>query len=106
MLAKGSVFFCFINKYWANSKHVSLSPLSELSLDLSRPVIYIIEQNSASDLLARQSSYRLLGLPELYQPLNTDGNKLSAILYLYPCAFFLCWQKKAKDVRYLKQRIV
>ena len=82
MLLKGSIFHQFINKYWVTSHYVPVDPIAELQLDLSRPVIYLIAQNCASDLLELQSCCLQAGLPDPYCPIRVAGQNLSATIFI------------------------
>ncbi|MFT7052824.1 MAG: glycerol-3-phosphate O-acyltransferase [Psychromonas sp.] len=82
MLLKGSIFHQFINKYWVTSHYVPVDPIAELQLDLSRPIIYLIAQNCASDLLELQSCCLQAGLPDPYCPITVAGQNLSATIFI------------------------
>jgi glycerol-3-phosphate O-acyltransferase len=82
VLLKGSIFDRFINKYWVSSQYVPLNPIAELELDLSRPIIYLVAQNCASDLLALQSCCLQAGLPDPYCPIRVTGQNLSATIFI------------------------
>jgi len=82
VLLKGSIFHQFINKYWVKSHYVPVDPIAELQLDLSRPIIYLIAQNCASELLELQSCCLQAGLPDPYCPIILSGQKLSATIFI------------------------
>jgi len=82
VLLKGSIFHQFINKYWVTNHYVPVDPIAELQLDLSRPIIYLVAQNCASDLLALQSCCLQSGLPDPYCPIILSGQKLSATIFI------------------------
>ncbi len=108
MLAKGSLFSRLINKYWVTSHHVPLQAITELQLDLNRPIIYVVEQNSASDLLGLQSSCLKAGLPDPYLAIKVNGQSISAAIFIDDWSFFSqksAPQKKAQnqDAPYLDQ---
>ena len=103
MLKKGSLFSRLINKYWVTSNYVPLQPIVELQLDLTRPIIYVIEQNSASDLLGLQASCMEAGLPDPYLPIEVDGQQISATIYIHRRSWFSHKQPHISDVPYLSQ---
>jgi len=112
VLAKRSFLSRLVNRFWVKSAVVPQNPLAELKLDLSRPIIYVLDQNSASDLLALQQACRELALPDPYQALslNSTGGQqlLPAVIYLHQWhvfkkAFFANKTKTKKTPRYLTQ---
>jgi len=103
VLAKGSFFSRFINKYWVTSQHVPLQAIQELQLDLQRPIIYVVEQNSASDLLGLQASCLQAGLPDPYLPIHVAGQKLSATIFIDDWSLFAQKSATSKNARYLVQ---
>jgi len=82
VLLKGSIFHQFINKYWVTSHYVPVDPIAELQLDLTRPIIYLIAQNCANDLLELQSCCLQAGLPDPYRSIILCGQKLSATIFI------------------------
>ncbi|PKH01157.1 glycerol-3-phosphate 1-O-acyltransferase [Psychromonas sp. MB-3u-54] len=88
MLRKGSIFHQFINKYWVEHHYVPVDPVAELQLDLSRPIIYLIAQNCASDLLGLQSCCLQAGLPDPCSPIKVDQENLSATIFIEDGALF------------------
>ncbi|MDX2346280.1 MAG: 1-acyl-sn-glycerol-3-phosphate acyltransferase, partial [Legionella sp.] len=103
MLKKGSLFSRFINKYWVTSNYVPLQPVAELQIDLNRPIIYVIEQNSASDLLGLQASCIKAGLPDPYLPIQVDGQEVSATIYIHRRSWFSYKEPHVSQVPYLSQ---
>ncbi|MGB5444734.1 MAG: glycerol-3-phosphate 1-O-acyltransferase, partial [Psychromonas sp.] len=103
MLNRGSIFHRLINKYWVKSHYVPLRPAAELQLDLSRPVIYVVAQNSASDLLGLQACCLQAGLPDPYSAIKVDGETLSATIFIYDCSLFTRQddQRQLQDAPYL-----
>ena len=104
MLAKGAFFSRLINKYWVTSNYVPLQAITELQLDLNRPIIYVVEQNSASDLLGLQTSCLKAGLPDPYRTIQVAGQNLSAVIFIDDCSFFTPKSSQYKsDAPYLLQ---
>jgi len=102
-LIKRSFVSRLINRFWVKSHFVPQNPLSELGLDLSRPIIYVVDQNSASDLLSLQSSCAKAGLPDPYQPIKIHGKSFSAVIYLHDYYFFKQKSLKHDQSVYLAQ---
>ncbi|HEY5715263.1 MAG TPA: 1-acyl-sn-glycerol-3-phosphate acyltransferase, partial [Psychromonas sp.] len=103
MLSKGSIFHRVINKYWVISHYVPLKPSAELQLDLSRPIIYVVAQNSASDLLGLQACCLQAGLPDPYSPIRVGGETLSATIFIHDSSLFTQQDSQAQlqDAPYL-----
>ncbi|WP_372881236.1 glycerol-3-phosphate 1-O-acyltransferase PlsB [Psychromonas sp.] len=88
MLTRGSVFHRLINKYWVKSHYVPLRPAVELQLDLSRPIIYVIAQNSASDVLGLQACCLQAGLPDPCASIKVAGQTLTATIFIHGSSLF------------------
>ena len=54
-----------------------------LTLDLARPIIYVVDPNSASDLFALQKACSKVRLPDPCSPIELHRESLSAVIYLY-----------------------
>lgn len=103
VLAKGSFFSRFINKYWVTNQHVPRQVVQELQLDLQRPIVYVVQQNSASDLLGLQASCLQAGLPDPYQSIQVAGQTLSATIFIDDWSLFAAKSVINKNARYLLQ---
>lgn len=103
MLAKGSLFSRFINRIWVTSNHVPLQAVNELKIDCERPIIYVVEQNNASDLLGLQASCKQAGLPDPYLPINVHGQSVSALIFIHNWSFFASKAPQLQDAPYLEQ---
>lgn len=101
MLAKGSFFSRLINRLWVKSHHVPLDTVKELKVDLDRPIIYVVEQNNASDLLGLQASCKKAGLPDPYQPIMINGEQISALIYIHNWSLFASKTPQLQDAPYL-----
>ncbi|GLS90675.1 glycerol-3-phosphate acyltransferase [Psychromonas marina] len=101
MLAKGSFFSRLINRLWVKSHHVPLETVKELKVDLTRPIIYVVEQNNASDLLGLQTSCKKAGLPDPYQPISINGEQISALIYIHSWSLFAPKTPQLQDAPYL-----
>tara|TARA_R110001583_G_scaffold7720_9_gene37921 strand:- start:4487 stop:6610 length:2124 start_codon:yes stop_codon:yes gene_type:complete len=103
VLAKGSLFSRLINRFWVTSKHVPHQVIKELHIDLKRPIIYVVEQNNASDLLGLQASCKKAGLPDPYQPIEVNGVQISALIFIHNWSFFSPKAPQFQDAPYLAQ---
>jgi len=103
VLVKRSFLSRLINRFWVKSAVVPQNPLAELKLDLSRPIIYVLDQNSASDLLALQQACRELALPDPYQSIYLHNETMPAVIYLHDWHLFKQSSLKKKQPTYLKQ---
>ena len=92
MLVKGSFLSRIINRFWVKSAVIPQNPLAELKLDISRPIIYVLDQNSASDLLALQQMCFQSGLPDPYQTIVLHGVELPLVIYLHD---WYCFKKSS-----------
>lgn len=103
MLNKGSFWSRVVSRFWVKSIVVPQNPLSELKLDLSRPIVYVLDQNSASDLLTLQKACRNCALPDPYLPLQLHNTGLSAVIYLHEWSLFKNKPLKKEQSVYLEQ---
>ncbi|WP_354622996.1 glycerol-3-phosphate 1-O-acyltransferase PlsB [Psychromonas sp. MME2] len=107
MFAKGSFISRFINKYWVTNQYVPLRVVDELKLDLKRPIIYVLAQNCANDLLRLQASCLQAGLADPYQSIDVNGERISAIVFIDDWYLFSSRAGQAKnsaqDAPYLRQ---
>jgi len=103
VLAKGSFFSRVINRVWVKSHHVPIEAVKELKVDLARPIIYVVEQNNASDLLGLRTSCKKAGLPDPYQPITINGEQISALIYIHNWSFFASKTPQLQDAPYLAQ---
>ncbi len=63
-------------------KIVPDNPVSDLQLDLSKPILYVCHTEAASDLVALSKATRKLGLPEPTENIQLAGQDISRVLYL------------------------
>lgn len=103
MLAKGSLFSRIINRIWVKSNHVPVQPRKELNIAPDRPVIYVVEQNNASDLLGLQESCKQAGLPDPYQPITVNGEEIDALIFIHNWSWFASQGPQLQDAPYLAQ---
>ncbi|SES64649.1 glycerol-3-phosphate acyltransferase [Thorsellia anophelis DSM 18579] len=50
--------------WFVKSKAIPQNPISELSIDLSKPILYVLPYHSKTDLLALRQRAKFLGLPD------------------------------------------
>ncbi|WP_181817776.1 glycerol-3-phosphate 1-O-acyltransferase PlsB [Psychromonas sp. B3M02] len=103
MLAKGTIWSKISNRFWVSSKVVPNNPLSTLGIDASRPIIYVLEQNSSSDLLALQKACQQTALPDPFQIITIADQVLSAVIYLHDNYWFKKAELKQQQSNYLNQ---
>jgi len=103
VLATGSLFSRIINRTWVTSRHVPTNVQKELDIDLNRPIIYVVEQNNASDLLGLQASCKKAGLPDPYLPIMVNEQKVSALIYIHNWSLFASQGPQLQDAPYLTQ---
>jgi glycerol-3-phosphate O-acyltransferase len=103
VLAKGSFWSRMVSRFWVKSVVVPQNPLIELKLDLSRPIVYVLDQNSANDLLALQKACREHTLPDPYLPLQVHDTTLSAVIYLHDGYLFTKKPLQQEQSTYLQQ---
>ena len=103
MLVKRSFLSRIINRFWVKSAVVPQNPLAELKLDLSRPIIYVLDQNSVSDLLTLQKACRELALPDPYQSISLQNESMLGIIYLHDWHVFKKTSLKKNQPSYLKR---
>jgi len=103
VLIKGSFGSWMVNRFWVKSIVVPQNPLAELKLDLSRPIIYVLDQNSGSDLVALQKACINHALPDPYVSLKLHNISLSAVIYLHEWSFFKKKPLKHQQSVYLQQ---
>ena len=101
MLAKGSLFSRFINRAWVKSQHVPIEAIKELKVNPDMPIIYVVEQNNASDLLGLQASCKKAGLPDPYQPITVNNEQISALIYIHNWSLLAPKIPQLQDAPYL-----
>ncbi len=57
-------------------------PVTQLGLDLSRPVVYVLPFRSSSDLLTLRLNCKEQGLPDPLEPLEIAGKRLRRFVFL------------------------
>jgi len=70
-------------KFLVKSKAIPAEPVTELSLDTSRPIMYVLPYDSKADLLALREQCRKQDLPDPLEPLEIDGTVLPRHVFIH-----------------------
>jgi glycerol-3-phosphate O-acyltransferase len=70
-------------KFLVKSKAIPAEPVTELSLDTSRPIMYVLPYDSKADLLALREQCRKQDLPDPLDPLEIDGTVLPRHVFIH-----------------------
>ncbi|WP_088331114.1 glycerol-3-phosphate 1-O-acyltransferase PlsB [Lacimicrobium sp. SS2-24] len=65
-----------------STKVIPANLITELGIDTTKPIIYLLHTHSATDLLALQQATRQAGLADPTEPVTLGGEKRPACLYL------------------------
>ncbi len=69
-------------KLLVRSKSIPKDPVSELGLDTSRPILYVLPYHSKADLLTMRGQCLAQGLPDPFTPLEIDGHSLPSYVFI------------------------
>ncbi len=64
------------------SKVIPTDPITELRLDTTRPIVYVLPYNSKTDLLTLRAQCLALHLPDPLVPLDIDGVQLPSHVFI------------------------
>lgn len=103
VLVTGSFLSRMLNRFWVKTMVVPQNPLSELKLDPSKPIIYVLDQNSASDLLALKKACSECALANPYKPLKIHGKEIPAVIYLHDWNLFTKGSLKKDRAVYMER---
>ncbi|EOS94536.1 glycerol-3-phosphate 1-O-acyltransferase PlsB [Erwinia tracheiphila] len=70
-------------KVLVRSKAIPKDPITELGLDTSRPIMYVLPYDSKADLLALREQCRKQELPDPLEPLEIDGTVLPRHVFIH-----------------------
>ncbi|WP_075182883.1 glycerol-3-phosphate 1-O-acyltransferase PlsB [Pantoea sp. 1.19] len=70
-------------KFLVRSKSIPGEPISELGLDSSRPIMYVLPYDSKADLLALRAQCLQHDLPDPLVPLEIDGAMLPRYVFIH-----------------------
>lgn len=69
-------------KFLVKSKVIPQAPISELNLDLSRPILYVLPYHSIADLLAICNQCSRHGLPDPLASIQIDNYQLPSYVFI------------------------
>ena len=64
------------------SRSIPTDPISELNLDLTQPLLYVLPYTSQTDLLILQKNCKALGLPDPLEPNQLHEQVLPRFVFL------------------------
>jgi len=70
-------------KLLVRSKVIPSDPVTELGLDPSRPILYVLPYNSKADLLTLRTQCLAQDLPDPLNPLEIDGTVLPSHVFIH-----------------------
>lgn len=70
-------------KFLVKSKVIPSDPVTELSLDPSRPILYVLPYHSKADLLTLRTQCLAQDLPDPLTPLEIDGSILPSHVFIH-----------------------
>jgi len=65
------------------SKSIPVDPKTELGLDATRPIMYVLPYNSKADILTLRAQCLAHGLPDPLQPLEIEGVTLPRFVFIH-----------------------
>ncbi|MGV3002918.1 glycerol-3-phosphate 1-O-acyltransferase PlsB [Vibrio sp. E150_018] len=68
--------------FLVKGKTIPANPIEELTLDLTKPIVYALPFNSDIDLISLQTQTKALGLPDPLTPLQINGQEFSRFVFL------------------------
>ncbi|RKS86009.1 glycerol-3-phosphate acyltransferase [Orbus hercynius] len=93
-------------RLFVKSKSIPTDPISELNIDKSRPILYVLPYNSKIDLLVLRSLCKQHQLPDPLKGINTNHTVLPAYLYIDKGpGIFASNQQKNRSINIIKQYI-
>ncbi len=86
------------------SKVIPTDPVTELRLDPTRPILYVLPYNSKADLLTLRAECLAQDLPDPLIPLEIDGVQLQSHVFISEGPrVFSYYQPKRKSVRLVRE---
>ncbi|CAK9886373.1 MAG: Glycerol-3-phosphate acyltransferase [Candidatus Erwinia impunctatus] len=70
-------------RLFVRSKVIPADPVSELGLDTSLPIMYVLPYDSKADLMALREQCRKQGLPDPLDPLEVEGVVLPRYVFIH-----------------------
>lgn len=93
----------WLQKPVVNSRLVPADPIGELDIDLERPVVYVLNHESHSDLLALHEACLNAGLPSPLEPLQVEGETVSRVVFLNGATPLIGKRKKTDFLQRFEQ---
>ncbi len=103
------VYFSLIQipvKLFVKSKPIPTNPITELDLDIHRPILYVLPYNSQIDLMVVRSLCLKYDLPDPLLGIDINGNTIPAYIYIDKGpGIFASKKQKNKSVEILREYI-
>ncbi len=77
------IIFYLPIKMMVKTTTIPVDPVSDLMIDTGKPIVYVLKNNSISDLLALHFHSRTISLPSPFKPLVLNGKSVPRYLFLY-----------------------
>ena len=103
------VYFSLIQipvKLFVKSKPIPTDPITELDLDIHRPILYVLPYNSQIDLMVVRSLCLKYNLPDPLLGIDINGNTIPAYVYIDKGpGIFASKKQKNKSIEILREYI-
>ena len=103
------IYFSLIQipvKLFVKSKPIPTSPITELDLDIHRPILYVLPYNSQIDLMVVRSLCLKYNLPDPLLGIDINGNTIPAYVYIDKGpGIFASKKQKNKSIEILREYI-
>ena len=103
------VYFSLIQipvKLFVKSKPIPTDPITELDLDIHRPILYVLPYNSQIDLMVVRSLCLKYDLPDPLLGIDINGNTIPAYVYIDKGpGIFASKKQKNKSIEILREYI-
>ena len=103
------VYFSLIQipvKLFVKSKPIPTDPITELDLDIHRPILYVLPYNSQIDLMVVRSLCLKYDLPDPLLGVDINGNTIPAYVYIDKGpGIFASKKQKNKSIEILREYI-
>ena len=103
------VYFSLIQipvKLFVKSKPIPTDPITELDLDIHRPILYVLPYNSQIDLMVVRSLCLKYDLPDPLLGIDINGNTIPAYIYIDKGpGIFASNKQKSKSIEILREYI-
>ena len=103
------VYFSLIQipvKLFVKSKPIPTDPITELDLDIHRPILYVLPYNSQIDLMVVRSLCLKYDLPDPLLGIDINGNTIPAYVYIDKGpGIFASKKQKKKSIEILREYI-